>query len=196
MEINNLIKALRGKTSRDNRELLDEAADVIELLYRMRDKEALAEEFKRHAKKRTVEDAGPYNGEWIPTSERVPQRTGEYIVMIEGFPVATALYYDAAMRVWIDRLDEDPAYYRVTHWMEMPKVPGEVQSAECRMQSERDQTEEELIIALECCRSEDGNDCYSCPYYGRKFSPGSGGCSNQLVNDALELINKLMEERK
>ena len=32
MAINDLIKALRSKTSRDNRELLDEAADVIELL--------------------------------------------------------------------------------------------------------------------------------------------------------------------
>ena len=124
MEINNLIKALRGKTSRDNRELLDEAADVIELLYRMRDKEALGEEFKRRG------SVAPYKGEWIPTSERVPQRTREYIVMIEGFSVATSLYYDAAARVWIDRLDEDPAYYRVSHWMEMPKVPGKVQSAE------------------------------------------------------------------
>lgn len=33
MEINELIKALRSKTSRDNRELLDEAADVIEALW-------------------------------------------------------------------------------------------------------------------------------------------------------------------
>ena len=175
MEINDLIKALRSKTSRDNRELLDDAADVIELLYRMRDKEALSEEFKRRRGERGVGDVAPYEGEWIPTSERVPLRTGEYIVAIEGFSVATALYYDAAARLWIDRLDEDPAYYRASYWMEMPKVPGEVQSAECRMQSERDQTEEELIKALECCRSEDGNDCYSCPYYGRKFSPGSGG---------------------
>ena len=114
MEINELIKALRSKTSRDNRELLDEAADVIEALWNG----------KRRRGERTVEDACPYAGTWIPTSERVPQRTGEYIVMIEGFSVATSLYYDAAARVWIDRLDEDPAYYRVTHWMEIPKAPG------------------------------------------------------------------------
>lgn len=125
MEINDLIKALRSKTSRDNRELLDDAADVIELLYRMRDKEALSEEFKRRRGGRTVEDACPCAGTWIPTSERVPSKTNEYIVVIEGFSVATALYYDAAARLWIDSLDEDPAYYRVSHWMEMPKVTGE-----------------------------------------------------------------------
>ena len=130
MDINDLIKALRSKTSRDNRELLDDAADVIELLYRMRDKEALSEEFKRHAEKRTVEDAGPYNGEWISTAERLPSETGEYIVVIEGFEKSTTLFYEAVMRMWIDCLDEDPAYYltsyyKVSHWMEMPKVPGE-----------------------------------------------------------------------
>ena len=122
MEINDLIKALRSKTSRDNRELLDDAADAIELLYRMRDKEALGEEFKR----RGSGDAAPYKGEWIPTSERVPSKTNEYIVVIEGFSVATSLYYDAAARVWMDRLDEDPACYRVAHWMEMPPTPGEI----------------------------------------------------------------------
>ena len=39
-------------------------------------------------------------------------------------------------------------------------------------------------------------DCNECPYWGRRYAPGSGGCSNQLVNDALELIKRLMEERK
>jgi hypothetical protein len=138
MEINDLVKALRSKTSRDNRELLDDAADVIELLYRMRDKEALSEEVRvkseelrsifadvRKSSTNCLREVAPYEGEWIPTSERVPLRTGEYIVAIEDFLVATALYYDAAARLWIDRLDEDPAYYRVSHWMEMPKVPGE-----------------------------------------------------------------------
>ena len=126
MEINNLIKSLRAKTSRDNRELLDEAADAIELL--LQSNEALSEEFKRRRGGRTVEDACPYNGGWISTSERLPSKTDEYIVVISGFPVATALYYDAAARVWMDRLDEEPSYstyYRVSYWMKMPKVPGE-----------------------------------------------------------------------
>ena len=178
MGINNLIKELRNKRSRDNRGLLDEAAGEFLL------------NDKRRFGERTVEDAGPCKGSWISTTERVPLRTGEYIVVIEGFSVATALYYDAAMRVWIDRLDEDPAYYRVSFWMEMPEVPGKMQSAECRVQSC------EVIKGLVCCRTENGHDCNECPYWGRQYAPGSGGCSNQLVNDALELINKLMEERK
>jgi hypothetical protein len=59
------------------------------------------------------------------------------------------------------------------------------------VKSEKVFAEEEIIKGLECCRSEDGNDCYSCPYYGKQFVVGRGGCSNQLVNDALELINYL-----
>ena len=64
------------------------------------------------------------------------------------------------------------------------------------MKSEKGFAEEEIIKGLECCRSEDGNDCYSCPYYGKRFVVGSGGCSNQLVNDALELIKRLMEDKE
>ena len=132
MEINDLIKALRSKTSRDNRELLDDAADVIELLYRMRDKEALSEEFKRQRGERTVglgksqcPDACPYAGTWIPTSERVPPRTGEYIVIIAYAEKATSLYYDAIAKEWVDDLWGNSNHYRVSYWMEMPKVPGE-----------------------------------------------------------------------
>lgn len=127
MEIKNLISALREKQSRDNRELLDAAADMLELLSaRCNVLEKRSElDFARAIHGRDAIDVALYKGEWISTAERVPLRTGEYIVVIEGFSVATALYYDAAMRVWIDRLDEEPAYYRVSFWMEMPEVPGE-----------------------------------------------------------------------
>ena len=64
------------------------------------------------------------------------------------------------------------------------------------MKSEKVFAEEEIIKGLECCRTENGIDCDECPYWGRRYAPGLGGCSNQLVNDALDLINKLMEERK
>ncbi len=205
MEINDLIKALRGKASRDNRELLDKAADNIELL--LQSNEALSEELRvkseelrsifANGRKSSIDyllEVEPYKGEWIPTSERVPLKTGEYIVVIEGFSVATALYYDAAARVWMDRLDEDPAYYRVTHWMEMPGVPGEMQSSECREQSAQMLEDDEVIKGLECCRTENGNDCDECPYWGRRYVPGSGGCSNQLVNDALGVIKKLRKQ--
>ena len=51
-------------------------------------------------------------------------------------------------------------------------------------------TDNEIIKALECCRTIDGNDCSACPYHGKRYEIGSGGCSNHLVNDALALINR------
>ena len=133
MEINDLIKALREKKSRDNRELLDEAADALAWL-NLQNQVFLgvAAKFREAAVRKPI----LYEGPWTSTAVENPKKTDEYIVVIEGFPVATALYYDAAMRVWMDRLDEEPSYYRVSYWMEMPKVPGKVQNAECRVQSE------------------------------------------------------------
>ena len=55
-------------------------------------------------------------------------------------------------------------------------------------------TDDEIIKALECCRTIDGNDCSTCPYYGKHYEIGSGGCSNHLVNDALALINRQKAE--
>ena len=60
--------------------------------------------------------------------------------------------------------------------------------------TEHKYTDEEIIRALECCRTIDGNDCSNCPYYGKRYEIGSGGCSNHLVNDALDLINRQKEE--
>ena len=50
-------------------------------------------------------------------------------------------------------------------------------------------TDDEIIKALECCRTIDGNDCFTCPYHGKQYEIGSGGCTNDLVSDALALIN-------
>lgn len=55
-------------------------------------------------------------------------------------------------------------------------------------------TDEEVIEALQCCRTIDGNDCSTCPYNGGKYEIGSGGCSNHLVNDAIDLINRQKAE--
>ena len=122
MEINDLIKALRAKTSRDNRELLDDAADALAWLsFQNQVFLGVAAKFREAAVRKPI----LYEGPWTSTAVENPKKTDEYIVVIEGFSVATALYYDAAARLWIDRLDEDPTYYRVSHWMEMPKVPGE-----------------------------------------------------------------------
>lgn len=55
-------------------------------------------------------------------------------------------------------------------------------------------TDNEIIKALECCKTENGNDCENCPYQNVGYKPGSGGCCNVLMGDALDLINRQKAE--
>ena len=55
-------------------------------------------------------------------------------------------------------------------------------------------TVDEVIKALECCRTIDGNDCKNCAYHGKIYEIGHGGCTNDLVGDALALINRQKAE--
>lgn len=55
-------------------------------------------------------------------------------------------------------------------------------------------TDNEIIKALECCQSENGNDCENCPYSVVVYRQGEGGCTNKLMQDALDLINRQKAE--
>lgn len=55
-------------------------------------------------------------------------------------------------------------------------------------------TDEQIIKALECCATDDGNDCFQCPYCNLFFEPGNGGCVNRCHKDALDLINRKKAE--
>ena len=55
-------------------------------------------------------------------------------------------------------------------------------------------TDEQIIKALECCATDDGNDCFQCPYCNLFFEPGNGGCVNRCRKDALDLINRQKAE--
>ena len=55
-------------------------------------------------------------------------------------------------------------------------------------------TDNEIIKALECCRSENGNDCENCQYTKVVYRQGEGGCTNRLMQDALNLINRQKAE--
>ena len=55
-------------------------------------------------------------------------------------------------------------------------------------------TDEQIIKALECCATDDGNDCFQCPYCNLFFEPGNGGCVNRCRKDALNLINRQKTE--
>ena len=50
-------------------------------------------------------------------------------------------------------------------------------------------TDEQIIKALECCVTDDGDDCFQCPYGNIVYKPGNGGCVNRCRKDALDLIN-------
>ena len=55
-------------------------------------------------------------------------------------------------------------------------------------------TDEQIINALECCATDDGDDCFQCPYCNLFFEPGNGGCVNRCRKDALDLINRQKAE--
>lgn len=51
-------------------------------------------------------------------------------------------------------------------------------------------TEEQIINALKCCATDDGDDCSQCPYGNIVYKSGSGGCVNRCRKDAFDLINR------
>lgn len=57
-------------------------------------------------------------------------------------------------------------------------------------------TDDDVIKALECCRTIDGNDCKNCAYRRKVYGIGNGGCTNDLVGDALALINRQKAENE
>lgn len=53
-------------------------------------------------------------------------------------------------------------------------------------------SDNEIIKALECCKTITVFDCDMCPYKG--IGKGLAGCANLLIGDALDLINRQMAE--
>lgn len=55
-------------------------------------------------------------------------------------------------------------------------------------------TDEQIIKALECCATDDGDDCFQCPYGNIVYKPGNGGCVNRCRKDVLDLIKRQKTE--
>lgn len=55
-------------------------------------------------------------------------------------------------------------------------------------------TDEQIIKALGCCATDDGDDCFQCPYGNIVYKPGNGGCVNRCRKEALDLIKRQKEE--
>lgn len=51
-------------------------------------------------------------------------------------------------------------------------------------------TDEQIIKALECCATDDGDNCSQCPYGNIVYKSGNGGCVNRCRKDALDLIDR------
>ena len=67
----------------------------------------------------TDENAG--NNGWIACSERLPEKQGEYIVMIEGAIIPTCLTYNNISQTWYG-IDYDALnYYSVVAWQPLPE---------------------------------------------------------------------------
>ena len=66
---------------------------------------------------------------WIPVTERLPEKTGTYIVTTQPGAVTTSRFYEARSipeRMWREEYDL-PANWqsnrKVTHWMPLPEPP-------------------------------------------------------------------------
>lgn len=57
-------------------------------------------------------------------------------------------------------------------------------------------TDEQIIKALEYCATDNGDDCFQCPYGNIVYKPGNGGCANRCRKDALDLINRKKAENE
>jgi hypothetical protein len=64
---------------------------------------------------------------WIPSKERLPDKTGDYLAVINGD--AHEAYYDNKSNIWLDPVEEWEDWTRfVTHWMPLPETPKATQN--------------------------------------------------------------------
>ena len=72
-------------------------------------------------------------GRWIPCSERLPEKSGEYLVVYRADfgRIASVTHYSVKHRLWRawDFADGEQLRYaaseqgRFTHWMPLPELP-------------------------------------------------------------------------
>jgi len=58
---------------------------------------------------------------WIPVSERLPQREGDYVLVSNGETVGLAHYSPAMGGMWRHAIGRDG--WEITHWMPLPEPP-------------------------------------------------------------------------
>ena len=117
MKNNEIVAALRTTESRSKRELLDTAADLIELLTdrcaRYAEEIAVARERQR----------------WIPVTERLPETNdGDYVLACVTWKDTHIDYQNAVVMAFVSEeglvdVEMDCVLDGVTHWMPLPEGP-------------------------------------------------------------------------
>ena len=59
---------------------------------------------------------------WNDANKILPDKDGDYLVVIKGAKILTVLSFHADCGVFYDENHE--CYYKVTHWCPLPKMPG------------------------------------------------------------------------
>lgn len=127
LDYRGLIKRLRAKESRDNRSLLDEAADAIETLlngiYAYR-QEAVRAKMELDATRKKLKSA---SREWVSVDERLPAIEEKIFFVVNGKSSIYKGEYIRSRKLFM-HLDGTviPCVFpieRVTHWMPQPEPP-------------------------------------------------------------------------
>ena len=65
--------------------------------------------------------------EWISVDYKTPEKSGAYLVVVQGLSVrfADRAFYDAETNIWKLRSYLSSKTWRVTHWMLLPELPKE-----------------------------------------------------------------------
>lgn len=66
--------------------------------------------------------------EWIAVDCKTPEKSGAYLVVVQGLSVrfADRAFYDVETNIWKRRSYLSPKTWSVTHWMPLPELPKEV----------------------------------------------------------------------
>ena len=59
---------------------------------------------------------------WNDANKILPDKDGDYLVVIKGAEIPTVLSFHADCGVFYDENHE--CYYKVTHWCPLPEMPG------------------------------------------------------------------------
>ena len=59
---------------------------------------------------------------WNDVNKNLPNKDGDYLVVIKGAEIPTVLSFHADCGVFYDENHE--CYYKVTHWCPLPDMPG------------------------------------------------------------------------